>query len=243
MGNSVVKTSGKVQYEIIRSRRRRRIALRVLDDGRVVVSSPSHTSIKVIDSFVTSHLDWINQRLQSLEQLPKPLPAHTYADGDVFIFLDQSLILRVLFEPEGKTTCTRQGDSLVVHTTIRTSKATIKRAILMWYRLEGITLYESLVAKWIGEIGVSRFEQPVLVDMASFPKRWGSCSQKGELRFALRSLLLPIAVVDYLALHEVAHLLHFNHGSDFKRLLGHHMPDWKERQKMMNMLRLRTAAV
>lgn len=243
MGNSVVETSGKVQYEIIRSRRRRRIALRVLDDGRVVVSSPSRSSKIEIDSFVTSHLDWINQRFQSLEQLPKALPKHTYADGDRFIFLDQPLTLKVLFEPAGKTTCTRLGDTLVVHTSLRASKEAVKRAILLWYRVEGIKLYEALVAKWIGEIGVTRFEQPVLVDMAAFPKRWGSCSQKGELRFALRSLLLPIASVEYLALHEVAHLLHFNHGSDFKRLLNRHMPDWKERQKMMNVLRLRTATV
>ena len=200
MGISVVKSEGKVQYELIRSRRRRRLALKITDEGTVVVSAPYRISLADIRRFVDSQTQWIGDRLRNLEQLPQPPGPHTYTDA---------------------------------------STAAVKRSIVSWYRDTGIRLYEGLVAKWIAEIGYDNFQQPILVDMANFPKRWGSCSQKGELRFALRSLLLPLHIVDYLALHEVAHLMHFNHGSDFKRLLDRHMPDWRDRQKEMNRLRLR----
>lgn len=239
MGISVVKSEGKVQYELIRSRRRRRLALKITDEGTVVVSAPYRISLADIRRFVDSQTQWIGDRLRNLEQLPQPPGPHTYTDGDAFLFLDSPLGLKIVTAKVRKTTCSHQGDLLVVQAPSHASTAAVKRSIVSWYRDTGIRLYEGLVAKWIAEIGYDNFQQPILVDMANFPKRWGSCSQKGELRFALRSLLLPLHIVDYLALHEVAHLMHFNHGSDFKRLLDRHMPDWRDRQKEMNRLRLR----
>ena len=238
-----MKSEGKVQYEIVRSSRRRRLALRITDDAKIVVCAPNRISIRTIEQFVSSHKPWIEQKTKELQQLPKALSAHTYEDGDTFLYLDELLSLQIVRKITKKTTCMKVDGYLIVTAPSSATKNAIKKAIVTWYRNSGIQLYEKLVAKWIGEIGYARFAQPIFVDMAHFPKRWGSCSHKGQLRFALRSLLLPIALVDYLALHEVGHLLHFNHGAAYKRLLDTHMPDWRERQQAMNRLRLRTATL
>lgn len=228
----------KVQYRVIRSKRRRRIALRITDTGDVLACVPYKVPGETIRQFVETHTHWIEQKLQHLDQLPRSHGPHSYEDKDVFYFMEERLELKIIYGKIKKTTCSRQGDKLVVHASSRATPVAIRRAIISWYREEGLHLYEGLVANWLAEIGSTKFKRPILVDMANFPKRWGSCSQKGELRFALRSLLLPRPIVEYLALHEVAHLLHFNHGAEFKRLLDLQMPNWRERQKEMNRLRL-----
>jgi hypothetical protein len=50
--------------------------------------------------------------------------------------------------------------------------------------------------------------------------RWGSCSAKGRLSFSWRLIMAPPTVLDYVAAHEVAHLLHLNHGAKFKAALS-----------------------
>ena len=241
MDRIVVKTSGKVQYELIRKPNRRRIALRVTDDARVVVSAPNRTPRTTIDRFVEDHVDWIERKLADISALPKTIPGHTYTDGDRFLVFGEEKILRVQRGGVAATTCKLVEDTLLVHARNGAKSEAIRKAITLWYVELGNQIYGELVDKWISRIEHAEVCRPVMVSMASYPKRMGSCSQKGDLRFAIRSLMLPLPLVDYLALHEVAHLVHFNHGAAFKRLLGEYMPDWKCRQQEMSSLRIRTA--
>jgi len=243
MDRILVKTAGKVQYELIRRTNRRRIALRVTDDARVVVSAPSRTPRATIDRFVSDHVDWIERKLSAVATLPTNLPEHTYTDGDRFLVFGEEKFLKVLRGGVAATTCRLVDDALVVHARIGAKGEAIKKAITLWYVELGKQVYGELVEKWISRIGYAGVNQPVVVSMASYPKRMGSCSQKGELRFAIRSLMLPLPLVEYLALHEVAHLVHFNHGVAFKQLVGECMPDWKHRQHEMSSLRIRTAHI
>jgi len=243
MDRIVVKTAGKVQYELIRKTNRRRIALRVTDDARVVVSAPSRTPRTTIDRFVTDHVDWIERKLAAVGSLPKTLPEHTYTDGDRFLVFGEEKILKVQRGGVATATCKLVEDTLVVHARSGAKGTAIGKAISLWYVELGNQVYGELVEKWLGRIGYAGANRPVVVSMASYPKRMGSCSQKGELRFAVRSLMLPLPLVDYLALHEVAHLVHFNHGASFKQLLESCMPDWKLRQHEMSSLRIRTAHI
>ena len=81
------------------------------------------------------------------------------------------------------------------------------------------------------------------VKIVGYPKRWGSCTHEGDLSFALRSLMLPLPLVRYLALHETLHLYEFNHSRRFKELLDYYMEDWRERQREMASLRRQVASL
>lgn len=63
--------------------------------------------------------------------------------------------------------------------------------------------------------------------------RWGSCAQDGVLRFNHRLICLPPELIDYVAAHEVCHLLAFNHSAEFWRLLAGIMPDCRSRAKRL----------
>jgi len=232
-----VKRPDKVQYEVVRSRRRRRLALTVTDTCSVVVKAPYGITNTAIDSFVHTHEQWIRDRLSHIRSLPKPLE-HTYTEGDSFLFLGKPLTLRLAHGTQGKTSCARVADSLVVNVHVRGGQSAVKGAIEQWYRQEGLKVYRELVTRWTVTLETHHIPS---IHIRSFPKRWGSCSKEGELSFAIRSLMLPYHLVEYLALHETAHMIHFNHGSDFRSTLTSHMPDWRTRQREMATLRLKVS--
>lgn len=240
---SVVKNRAKVQYEVQRSKNRKRISLRVTDDAVVLVSAPYVTPLYVIDDVVSKNSEWIKTKVALVKQLPSPLPDHTYVTGDFFLVLGEEHSLQVEYNNARVTNCSRNGTTLIVKTRKGAGEVAIRKAIETWYAKFGKELYKNLVMQWISKIEASPKLELTTVEITSYPKRWGSCSQKGELRFALRSLMLPLPIVDYLALHEVAHLYYFNHGPEFKLFLDTYMPDWRERQKTMNMLRRQVAAI
>ena len=232
----------KVQYELQRRRNRKRISLRVTDDATVLVVAPLRTPLTVIEEVVIKHSPWITAKLTQVKQLPPSLPPLTYTTGDRLLVLEEECTLQIEHGGVYATTCIRQGSTLIVKTRKGSGVQAIRKALLGWYVDFGKQLYHQLVTQWMSQIEETPNLELASIEIAFYPKRWGSCSQKGELRFALRSLMLPYPIVNYLALHEVAHLYYFNHGQEFKCFLDTYMSDWKERQKTMNRLRRQAVA-
>ncbi|MDW7659776.1 MAG: YgjP-like metallopeptidase domain-containing protein, partial [Bacillota bacterium] len=68
--------------------------------------------------------------------------------------------------------------------------------------------------------------------------RWGSCSKTGTISINRRCASLPVALLDYVILHEFCHISQLNHGPAFWQLLSHHIPDAKERRRQLRQYRL-----
>ncbi len=64
-------------------------------------------------------------------------------------------------------------------------------------------------------------------------KRWGQCTTAGDLRFDSKLVCLPVEVTRYVMLHELVHLVHFNHSAKFKGLLRRHCPDHRELERRL----------
>lgn len=86
-----------------------------------------------------------------------------------------------------------------------------------------------LIARYAKALGV----QPNAVRVTSARTRFGSCSAKGSLCFSWRLMDYPASAVAYVVLHEVAHLKQLNHSPAFYRILDEHMPDHRERARML----------
>lgn len=74
---------------------------------------------------------------------------------------------------------------------------------------------------------------PAGVKITSARKRFGSCSGKNSLCFSYWLMLYPQEAVDYVIVHELAHIVHKNHSAAFYRLIGQYLPDYRERIKML----------
>ena len=75
--------------------------------------------------------------------------------------------------------------------------------------------------------------EPKGVKITSAKTRFGSCSGKNSLCFSYRLMLYPVEAIDYVVVHELAHIKYKNHGRQFYSLIEKYMPDYKEREKLL----------
>lgn len=73
---------------------------------------------------------------------------------------------------------------------------------------------------------------PTGIKITSAAKRFGSCSGRNSICFSYRLMRYPEPFIDYVVLHELAHIKHHNHSKDFYALVEKYMPDYREREKL-----------
>jgi predicted metal-dependent hydrolase len=239
-GGSVVESNSNVQYELVRIAGKRRMTIRVTSDAQVVVTAGTRFSPAQVDAFVQSHRTWIDKKRAFMESLPPALPPHEWTDGEQLVLFDRFVKLAV---SQGRPNAVvRVGDVLQV-TVGKPGPSTVRKAVVGYYATVGEQTYRPLVDRWCRTLALAPQSWPRSVSMAAFPVRMGSCSKLGDIKFALRSLMLPPDLIEYLALHETAHLVHFDHGRSFKAVLDEHMPDWRERRRRLTLLYKRCSAL
>lgn len=77
---------------------------------------------------------------------------------------------------------------------------------------------------------------PTAVKITSAKTRFGSCSGKDSICFSYRLMAYPIEAVDYVIVHELAHIKHKNHSKAFYELIETVMPDYRERNKLLKII-------
>lgn len=75
--------------------------------------------------------------------------------------------------------------------------------------------------------------KPTGIKITSAKTRFGSCSGKDSLCFSLRLMMYPVEAIDYVVVHELAHIKHKNHSKRFYSLIEKYMPDYKAREKLL----------
>ena len=74
---------------------------------------------------------------------------------------------------------------------------------------------------------------PTGIKVTSARTRFGSCSGKNSICFSWRLMLYPPEAIDYVIVHELAHIRHHDHSPAFYALIERYMPDWRERMKLL----------
>jgi len=92
------------------------------------------------------------------------------------------------------------------------------------------------LAKSILSERIEYFAKLMQLDYISFnvrdyKARWGCCSKKAEIIINYKAIMLPHSVIDYILIHELSHILEFNHSAEFYKIIESVMPDWKKHRK------------
>jgi predicted metal-dependent hydrolase len=95
-------------------------------------------------------------------------------------------------------------------------------------------IHLSAIEKRVHELNQIHFKAKIKdVKISHTRSRWGSCSKSGSIRISSRLLLAPPEVLDYVVIHELAHLREFNHSQHFWKLVSAAMPDYAEKEKWL----------
>ncbi len=202
--------------------------LRVLPpDASVRVSAPWYVSLSTIRGFVLSKRDWIakqRQRIRGLESIPKP-------DGPETLFL-WGVPYRLRVEESPKTmSVTLESDEAVLRIRPDTLAARRQKLIDLWYRDQVQAELPALFASWEPRLGV-RSQKILLQKMKS---RWGTCQPStGIIRLNTELAKKPRECLEYVVVHELAHLIEASHGPRFVAVMDEHLPRWREIRKILN---------
>jgi predicted metal-dependent hydrolase len=204
-----------------RHRQARRYTLRIQSATReVVLTIPPRGTLKEAREFAQKHGAWIAARL---DRLPKAAP---FADGVIVPLrgVPHRIVHRRAMRGSVWTETDADGAQLLC---VAGNAPHIDRRISDFLRREAKRNLEAASLRYADALGV-RIKRLAVRDQSS---RWGSCSTSGALSFSWRLILAPPFVLDYLAAHEVAHLLEMNHSTRFWRLVQKLCPD-HERAKV-----------
>lgn len=211
-------------FRFIRSARKT-IVLYVHRDGSVLVRAPLRVPLAEIHLFMRERWDWLQlQRSRFLEE-PAPAP-FAYRDGESFLHLGQPCRLQV---GEGRRNGARRiGDTLHVTLTeaARTDSQALSDVIELWQRREARRVFPLRLAFCHEEMLELGLPFPHL-RIRKMRSRWGSCSRRADITLNLELVRMPLECIDYVIVHELCHLVEFNHSPAFYALQERFLPDWK----------------
>ena len=193
----------------------RRYTLRVQAATReVVLTMPMRGSLRDAKAFAEKHGGWIAARLG---RLPQPAP---FAPGEMIPLRGEPH--RIEHRPGRRGTVWREaGEDGTLLLCAAGDLPHLARRIGDFLKREAGRDLEAASRKYLAEFGVTA-RRITVRDPSS---RWGSCSTNGVLSYSWRLILAPPYVLDYLAAHEVAHLVEMNHSPRFWRTVLRMCPD------------------
>lgn len=214
-----------VPVELRRRAGARRLTLRVSKTRRaVVVTVPAECRMDEAGRFLRSHIDWVRDRLG---RVPEPVP---FADGAKVPVRGRMHRIRFAGAVPGMAVVsTEEYVGGMPRLAIAGRVEHAARRLKDWLADEARTDLDARVTWHARRLGV-RVRRIGLRDQTT---RWGSCSASGLLSFSWRLVLAPPFVLDYVAAHEVAHLLEMNHGPRFWKLVAKAVPRLEEAKEWL----------
>ena len=221
-----------VEYEVQRSlRRKKTVEIRVVG-GIVQLIAPKRTRLADLQALVLNKAPWILKRLSQPSARPTP---KRFESGETFPYLGRSA--RLVVEPAAVRGTRVRFDHWRLLATVplrlegEKRRDAVRRAVLEWYRSRASERLNAGVDQWWSWLGRGERSQVLVRDHR---RQWGSCAHDGTLRFSWRLMMVDPDLVEYVVVHELAHLTHRNHSADFWGLVYQVMPDARERRKRLD---------
>ena len=211
-----------VKPELIVRTNRRSLSLNINNQGELIVKAPKRMDIDLILSFIKQKEDWINMKQKMMKE--RLMKNSKILKGESYLFCGKEY--KTVYVDKQKEVDIN-GDTFVIPTKDSMEKEIY--CIKKWYI--GTT-------KQILQMRVNYFANLMQVNYDSIgidnsKNKWGSCAKSGTIKFNLRLSMLPHKVIDYIIIHELSHLIEFNHSKTFYEIVGGIMPDWKvQRNKL-----------
>ncbi len=208
--------SPAIEIHLRRSPRAKRYLLRVSNaDGQVHLTLPRKASVPAALNFARAQEGWLRAKLANRRQRQMP------AFGQEFPFMGQAHILTPTTERQVR----KEGLCLYVPGPATTLPARLRGFLKVEARNQ---LAHST------HFHARRLERDILrLTLRDTRSRWGSCSAVGSLSFSWRLIMAPPPILDYVAAHEVAHLVEMNHTPAFWNVVERLMPDFRTHRRWL----------
>jgi len=204
-------------YEVKVERKRfyRRIAVFVEANESVRVKVASLTPKRSIVQFLDQHADWIDKQLQQFIESKNQYPKLNYIEGEKLPLLGYQVEL-VWVE---RSKYALEKSKLILPKQEFNDPA---KAVRKVYKDLAVSVFQERIDFWQNKMAL----QMNSIKIRSYKSRWGSCSNHGDISLNWKLVAAPLAVIDYVIIHELSHIVHMNHSKDFWQLVESHCTDY-----------------
>ena len=220
----------ELEYKLIRSRKRKKtMAIMVNRDGQVVLRVPHEVPLSKIEAFVQQKRAWLSQKITAFKTGSIPPVPDLFLPGKQVLFLGDTypLCMDRHMDEHAKDALYWNGDAFRV---VCREPAAGKILLSRWYVRQAKTFFPGRMAQHAERMGVS----PKNLRISSARFRWGSCSTRQCISLSWRLMMAPVAVIDSVMIHELAHLREMNHSSRFWRFVRTYCPEYDRHKRWLN---------
>jgi len=237
--NTVRTPRGTYHYTLKRSHKRRSLEIVISESGEIGVAAPLRMKSSEIDEFIIQKASWIVRQIERASQRQRILKSRSYTSGQEFLFLGRKFPLSVQPQPvrRSRILFNEEGWRVTVPFEAKEEQTrnAVKKKLVDWYRRQ---------AKEILGSRVFHFARLMDLDLNTVGIRsqksiWGSCHIRNRaVHLNWQLVMMPIHVIDYIVVHELAHLFHGNHSKRFWNKVAKVLPDFRQRQAWIRHNRL-----
>jgi len=213
-----------MDYTLTRSNRK--TCAIYIRNNEVAVRAPLLMPKYLIDEFVTLKSDWINTKLAEAVLRAERKSEFSLSYGDTVHYRGKNI---PIIEKQGKRIELSENGFYIPQ---NLNSEQIKNACIKIYRI----LAKSVLTEKAYDFAKIMDVLPSSIKINSARTRWGSCSNKKNLNFSWRLMMAEDCVIDYVVIHELAHLKELNHSPQFWTIVEKTLPDYKEKQCKLKIL-------
>ena len=207
---------------------RKTIALKVTPEGILEVAAPVSATNEDIESIVNKKKFWLYKTVNKIKKKASKSLKKEFISGELFWYLGKRYRLDVSCD------CEHRGLKFLNRKFVLNSEDKTKAEQLFkeFYKQRAKEKLEAQVHKYAKQMGVS-YQELKFLDMK---KRWGSCTNEGNIILNFNLIKAPMYVIDYVIVHELAHLIEYNHSPRFWNIVRTQISDYEEHKKWLDSL-------
>lgn len=222
----------KLQFKLVKN-----ITLRIKEDSSIFLTAPIGMSVSEVQRFLESREQWLRQKLQLvLQEQSQQKQEKKYSmgelpfDGQHVWLWGKRLPARFLLSGKKHGTYEVEDEAVCFYYRSELSEEARCAFVEFFYKQEVVNRGALLMAVWAKKMGV----QPTGLKVHRMKTRWGSCNVRtGGINLNTLLACWPQECLEYIVVHELAHLHEANHSPRFHAIVERYLPEWRERKKLL----------
>jgi len=213
---------------------RKSVGITIRPDLSVDVRAPRSMSRLEVAEIMHKRANWILGHLEKFAQRAPQSPPSTKSTSGAYAFLGRQLSLKLMpATARVKEQVVLEKDAIQVWVKEINDQARVDALLEKWSREQAESIFLIRLTLLYSKFKYRTSNLPDL-KIRRMKARWGSCSTNGVITLNVKLIHLDLALIDYVVMHEICHLIEHNHSKEYYALLGRTMPDWRQRRQQLN---------
>lgn len=217
----------------LKRKERKTLGIKVYPDGSTIVTAPIETPYAIVTEKVKSKAQWIDKQKDFFMLFEPRTKEKLYESGESHLYLGKNYRLKIT---ESNINLVKlKGGYILIGIKDKYNKKLIEKELKKWYKSKAVIHFQNLFDNRLG-LAQELTDKEASIKYEWFNNRWGSCFKNGTISLNLELIKSPKDCIDYVIVHEMCHLVHYNHSNKFYNLLDKKLPNWRDSKEKLERL-------